>query len=92
MAPGVAEDLDFHFDTDPWQLSRAGRRLRDLGLADRVRAGRLNTWSLTDAGEQEARQLRGPPPPAANNEPSGPQVGGGLGRASPTAKDLPDRV
>ena len=53
---GANADLAERLGTDQWQLSRAGRRLRDLGLAERTRAGRLNAWKLTSAGSQVARQ------------------------------------
>lgn len=56
---GANADLADRLDTDQWQVSRAGRRLRDRGLATRVRTGRLNGWSLTEAGEREASRLRG---------------------------------
>lgn len=56
---GANADLADRLDTDQWQVSRAGRRLRDLGLATRARSGRLNGWSLTEAGEREAARLRG---------------------------------
>lgn len=56
---GANADLADRLDTDQWQVSRAGRRLRDLGLATRARSGRLNGWSLTKAGEREASRLRG---------------------------------
>jgi hypothetical protein len=56
---GANADLADRLDTDQWQVSRAGRRLRDLGLATRVRSGRLNGWSLTKAGLREASRLRG---------------------------------
>jgi len=56
---GANADLADRLDTDQWQVSRAGRRLRDLGLATRVRSGRLNGWSLTKAGEREASRFRG---------------------------------
>jgi len=51
-------DLAELLDTDVWQLSRAGRRLRDLGLVTRGRLGRVNLWDLTDAGRTEAERLR----------------------------------
>lgn len=51
-------DLAERLDTDQWQDSRAGRRLRDLGLASRSRAGRLNAWVLTSAGGRAADRLR----------------------------------
>lgn len=50
---GANADLAETLGTDQWQVSRAGRRLRDLGLAERTRAGRLNSWRLTSAGNQE---------------------------------------
>lgn len=53
---GANADLAERLGTDQWQVSRAGRRLRDLGLAERTRAGRLNSWTLTSAGEREARR------------------------------------
>ncbi len=56
---GANADLAERLDTDPWQLSRAGRRLRELGLASRTRSGRLNEWSLTGAGERVAAELSG---------------------------------
>ena len=61
IAGGVAganADLADRLDTDQWQVSRAGRRLRELGLATRVRAGRLNGWTLTSAGQRELSHLR----------------------------------
>lgn len=51
---GANADLAERLDTDQWQISRAGRRLRELGLAERTRAGRLNGWSLTSEGERQA--------------------------------------
>ena len=56
---GANADLAERLDTDQWQVSRAGRRLRDLGFATRSRAGRLNGWSLTSAGEHQVSLLRG---------------------------------
>lgn len=56
---GANADLADRLDTDQYQISRAGRRLRDLGLAERARAGRLNGWSLTGRGERQAVLLRG---------------------------------
>jgi hypothetical protein len=56
---GANTDLADRLDTDQWQVSRAGRRLRELGLATRVRTGRLNRWQLTTAGEAEASRLVG---------------------------------
>lgn len=55
---GANADLAERLGTDQWQVSRAGRRLRELGLAVRTRTGRLNSWILTEAGEREARQRR----------------------------------
>lgn len=55
---GANADLAERLDTDQWQVSRAGRRLRDLGLATRSRAGRLNAWVLTSAGRRAADRLR----------------------------------
>lgn len=49
------EDLVEMLGSDPWQVSRAGRRLRDLGLATRERQGRVNVWSVTPAGLAEAQ-------------------------------------
>ena len=51
-------DLAVLLGTDDWQLSRAGRRLRELGLVTRARLGRVNVWDLTDAGRQVAERLR----------------------------------
>ena len=56
---GANTDLADRLDTDQWQVSRAGRRLRELGLATRVRTGRLNLWQLTSAGNDEASRLVG---------------------------------
>lgn len=56
---GANADLADRLGTDQWQISRAGRRLRDLGLAQRSRSGRTNEWTLTVAGEREAESLRG---------------------------------
>ena len=61
IAGGVAgsnADLADRLDTDQSQLSRAGRRLRDLGLATRSRSGRVNGWVLTREGQREAVRLR----------------------------------
>lgn len=55
---GANADLADRLDSDPWQVSRAGRRLRELGFATRVREGRLNGWTLTKPGESEASRLR----------------------------------
>lgn len=51
-------DLAELLGTDQWQLSRAGRRLRELGLVTRSRIGRVNTWDLTEAGRREVERLR----------------------------------
>ncbi len=51
-------DLAQLLQTDPWQLSRAGRRLRDAGLAIRSRSGRINVWDLTARGRTELSRLR----------------------------------
>ncbi len=51
-------DLAELLGTDAWQLSRAGRRLRDAGLATRSRSGRINVWDLTDVGREELGRLR----------------------------------
>lgn len=51
-------DLGELLGTDVWQLSRAGRRLRDAGLATRTRSGRINVWALTAAGREEVDRLR----------------------------------
>ncbi|MGH9153531.1 MAG: hypothetical protein ACRD03_14270 [Acidimicrobiales bacterium] len=51
-------DLAELLRTDAWQLSRAGRRLRDAGLATRTRSGRINVWDLTDDGRDEVNRLR----------------------------------
>lgn len=56
---GANADLAERLGTDQWQISRAGRRLRDLGLAQRSRSGRTNDWALTVAGEREAASLQG---------------------------------
>lgn len=56
---GANADLADRLGTDQWQLSRAGRRLRDLGYAERQRAGRLNVWTLTPAGRRESSRIRG---------------------------------
>ncbi len=58
---GANADLADRLDTDQYQISRAGRRLRDLGLVERARAGRLNGWSITSRGEREVARLRGSP-------------------------------
>ncbi len=55
---GANADLADRLGTDAWQVSRAGRRLRELGLATRSRSGRLNEWRLTPAGEGLAIRLR----------------------------------
>lgn len=47
------EDLVEMLGSDPWQISRAGRRLRELGLATRERHGRVNVWAATPAGRAE---------------------------------------
>lgn len=51
-------DLAVLLGTDDWQVSRAGRRLRELGLVTRARLGRVNVWDLTDAGRQVVERLR----------------------------------
>jgi hypothetical protein len=51
-------DLAELLGTDQWQLSRAGRRLRELGLVTRSRIGRVNAWDVTEAGRQEVKRLR----------------------------------
>lgn|GEM_PF-4489206 len=51
-------DLAELLETDQWQLSRAGRRLRELGLVTRSRIGRVNCWDLTEAGRREVDRLR----------------------------------
>ena len=55
---GANADLADRLGTDQYQVSRAGRRLRELGLAERTRAGRLNGWSLTILGGREVARLR----------------------------------
>lgn len=55
---GANADLADRLATDHWQVSRAGRKLRELGLATRVRTGRLNGWTVTKAGATEATRLR----------------------------------
>lgn len=51
-------DLAELLGTDAWQLSRAGRRLRDAGLATRIRSGRINVWDPTADGREEVDRLR----------------------------------
>lgn len=51
-------DLAELLGTDAWQLSRAGRRLRDAGLATSTRSGRINVWALTSDGREEVDRLR----------------------------------
>lgn len=61
IAEGVQSanaDLAERLATDQWQVSRAGRRLRDLGLASRSRTGRLNGWVVTSVGRRAADRLR----------------------------------
>jgi DNA-binding MarR family transcriptional regulator len=58
VCEGGNADLADRLDTDQSQVSRAGRKLRELGLATRVRTGRLNGWTITTAGEREASRLR----------------------------------
>jgi Mn-dependent DtxR family transcriptional regulator len=55
---GGNADLADRLDTDQWQVSRAGRRLRELGLATRERAGRLTGWTLTKVGVRAVTLLR----------------------------------
>lgn len=55
---GANTDLAERLGTDKTQLSRAGRRLRQLRLADCQRDGRLNRWRITPAGELVVDQLR----------------------------------
>lgn len=62
-------DLAALLDTDDWQLSRAGRRLRELGLVTRARLGRVNVWDLTDAGRQAVKRLRQEGEPKARYAP-----------------------
>lgn len=47
---GSNAEIAERLGTDDWQLSRAGRRLREVGLAERTRSGRTNQWRLTPAG------------------------------------------
>lgn len=54
---GANADLADRLDTDQWQVSRAGRRLRALGPATRLGSGRLNIWQLTGAGQRLAATL-----------------------------------
>ncbi len=61
---GGNADLAERLGTDHWQVSRAGRRLRDLGLATRSREGRVNGWTLTQEGSRQARRLRSHEPGA----------------------------
>lgn len=61
IAAGVRvanQELAERLGTDPWQLSRAGRRLREAGLAERERQGRINVWEVTDAGREEVDRIR----------------------------------
>jgi len=55
---GANADLAERLDSAAWQVSRAGRRLRQSGLATRQRSGRFNGWALTALGRDEASRLR----------------------------------
>jgi DNA-binding transcriptional ArsR family regulator len=55
---GANTDLAERLGTDKTQLSRAGRRLRQLHLAEYRRDGRLNRWTVTPAGTAVASRLR----------------------------------
>jgi len=46
-------DLAELLGTDAWQLSRAGRRLRDAGLLPGSDSGRIDVWDLTADGRKE---------------------------------------
>lgn len=68
-------DLAVILGTDDWQLSRAGRRLRELGLVTRARLGRVNVWDLTDDGRQAMDRLREGSKPARRSRPIGSRAG-----------------
>lgn len=55
---GANADLAERLGTDDSQVSRAGRRLRQLGLAVRTREGRLNRWSITPDGQALVDSMR----------------------------------
>ena len=55
---GTNADLAERLATDETQICRAGRRIRELGLADRSREGRLNRWSISREGERVVSVLR----------------------------------
>lgn len=56
--PGASNDLLTRLlDVEETQISRAGRRLSDLGLTIKRRVGRQNAWMLTPAGHAVAEHL-----------------------------------
>lgn len=55
---GANTDLAERLGTDKTQLSRAGRRLRQLRLAESQRDGRLNRWTITPEGTAVVSRLR----------------------------------
>lgn len=55
---GANTDLAERLGTDKTQLSRAGRRLRQLRLAECEREGRINRWDITPAGAALVSRLR----------------------------------
>ena len=66
---GANADLSDRLDTDQSQVSRAGRRLRQLGLATRVRAGRLNALDVDEV--RRPGGLASPSQPANHRVPRG---------------------
>jgi len=59
--PGVCNSrIEEMLGIDETQVSRAGRRLVELGLAVKRRVGRQNAWVLTPAGRAVAEQLAKP--------------------------------
>lgn len=55
---GANTDLAERLGTDKTQLSRAGRRLRQLQLVEREREGRINRWKITPEGAALVSRLR----------------------------------
>lgn len=55
---GANTDLAERLGTDKTQLSRAGRRLRQLRLAECEREGRINRWKITPEGAALVSRLR----------------------------------
>ncbi len=47
----VNTDLAERLGTDKTRVGRAGRRLRQLGLAGCEREGRINRWKITPEGQ-----------------------------------------